>query len=116
MSEYCDLTGKVAVITGGSGGLGHAIAIGFAKHGADVVVTARTLSKLEGVAKEIQGLGRKSLAVVCDVTDEKSVADMVNQVMKTFPRIDILVNAAGIVNRKSAESVSVAEFRQGNRF
>ena len=68
MSEYCDLTGKVAVITGGSGGLGHAIAIGFAKHGADIVVTARTLSKLEEVAKGIRGLGRKALAIACDVT------------------------------------------------
>jgi gluconate 5-dehydrogenase len=112
MSEYCDLTGKVAVITGGSGGIGHAIAIGFAKHGADIVVTARTISKLEEVAKEIRSLGRKALAIASDVTDEQSVTNMVNQVMKTFPKIDILVNAAGMVNRKSAESISVAEFRQ----
>jgi NADP-dependent 3-hydroxy acid dehydrogenase YdfG len=63
MNELFDLSGKVGIVTGGSGGIGKALAVGLAKHGADVVVTSRTLSKLEPVAAEIQSLGRKAMAI-----------------------------------------------------
>lgn len=107
-----DLTGKVAIVTGGSGGIGSALAVSLAKSGADVVVCSRRLGKLEPVAAEIRALGRKSLAVSTDVTQEQSVADMVARVLKEFSRIDILVNSAGMTVRKSAESIPVDEWRK----
>jgi len=107
-----DLTGKVAIVTGGSGGIGSALAVSLAKSGADVVVCSRHLDKLEPVAAEIRALGRKSLAVSTDVTQEQSVADMVARVLKEFSRIDILVNCAGMTVRKSAESIPVDEWQK----
>jgi NAD(P)-dependent dehydrogenase (short-subunit alcohol dehydrogenase family) len=111
-----DLSGKVAIVTGAGGGLGKPIAIGLAENGADVVVTGRTLSKLEPVAKEIQDMGRQSLAVTADVTDPKSVAEMVDQVVKKFSHIDILANVAGINARVSAEEFDADEFEKVIRF
>ncbi len=107
-----DLTGKVAIVIGGSGGIGSVLAVNLAKSGADVVVCSRHLDKLEPVAAEIRALGRKSLAVSTDVTQEQSVADMVARVLKEFSRIDILVNSAGMTVRKSAESIPVDEWRK----
>jgi len=107
-----DLTGKVAVVTGGSGGIGSVLAVGLAKSGADVVVCSRRLDKLEPVAERIRALGRKSLAVSTDVTQEQSVADMVARVLKEFPRIDILVNSAGMIVRKPAESIPIDEWQK----
>ena len=112
MSELFDLSKKVGIVTGGSGGIGKALAIGLAKHGADVVVTSRTISKLEPVAAEIQALGRKAMAIPCDVTDERSIEDMVNRVVKEFSHIDILVNAAGINIRNSAEDIPVDDWKK----
>jgi NAD(P)-dependent dehydrogenase (short-subunit alcohol dehydrogenase family) len=107
-----DLTGKVAIVTGGAGGLGHHIALCLAKNGADVVVTSRNLAKLEPVAKEIQVLGRQSLAIAADVTDAASLAAMVDKVVKTFSHIDILVNVAGINARFSAEEFDPQEWEK----
>ncbi len=107
-----DLTDKVAIVTGGSGGIGHTLAVALAKSGADVVVSSRRLDKLEPVAEEIRALGRKSLAVSVDVTQEQSVADMVTHVLKEFPRIDILINTAGLIIRKPAESIPVDEWQK----
>ncbi|UCC16093.1 MAG: SDR family NAD(P)-dependent oxidoreductase, partial [Dehalococcoidales bacterium] len=87
-----DLNGKIAVVTGGAGGIGAALALGIADAGADVVVTSRNLAKLEEVAEQIKAKGKKSLAISTDVTDAKSVEDMTENVLKTFGRIDILVN------------------------
>jgi NAD(P)-dependent dehydrogenase (short-subunit alcohol dehydrogenase family) len=112
MFELFDLRNKKAIVTGASGGIGHALAVGLAQHGADVAVTSRTLSKLEPVAKEIQALGRKSLAISADVTSEESIIQMVEKVYKEFSRIDILVNAAGTTTRFNAEDYSIAEWRK----
>ena len=111
-----NLAGKVAIVTGGGGGLGKAMAVGLAQHGADVVITSRTLSKLEPVAKEIEALGRKSAAVVSDVTDENSVQAMVDEVMNRFSHIDILVNAAGMIIRAQSESISIADWKKVMEF
>jgi NAD(P)-dependent dehydrogenase (short-subunit alcohol dehydrogenase family) len=107
-----DLTGKTAIVTGGAGGLGHYIALGLARQGADVVVTSRTLSKLEPVAKEIQSMGRKSSAVVSDITDPKSLEAMVSKVIEAYKHIDILVNVAGINARFSAEEFDPQEWEK----
>jgi len=112
MADLFDLTGRVAVVVGGAGGIGRALALGLADAGADVVVTSRKLEHLEDAAREIKAKGRKSLAVTVDVVDEKSVADMVNSVLKEFPRIDILVNAAGIAIRKPADTFPIDEWQQ----
>jgi citronellol/citronellal dehydrogenase len=97
------LNGKVAIVTGSSRGIGKAIAIGFAKEGAKVVIAARTETdseKLPGTiyktADEIQALGTPALPIKCDVTSEQSVNEMVQKAVKQFGRIDILVNNAGL--------------------
>jgi NAD(P)-dependent dehydrogenase (short-subunit alcohol dehydrogenase family) len=112
MADLFALSGKVAVVTGGAGGIGAALALGIADAGADVVVTSRNLTKLETVAEQIRAKGRKSLAISTDVTDKKSVEDMVENVLKVFPRIDILVNGAGVAIRKPADTFPIDEWQQ----
>jgi citronellol/citronellal dehydrogenase len=98
-----DLIGKVAIVTGASRGLGRDIAIGLAKYGAAVVVTARTEIEKDSLpgtiyktVEQIQEIGGKSLAVPMDVTSEESVLHSVQRTLDTFGRIDILVNNAGV--------------------
>jgi len=112
MTDLFDLTGKVAVVAGGAGGIGRALALGLAGYGADVIVASRKLEHLEKVAEEIRAKGRKALAVTVDVTQEQSVVDMVERILKVFPRIDILVNAAGLAIRKPADSFPIDEWQQ----
>lgn len=95
--QLFDLTGKVALVTGGSRGLGKAIALGFATAGADVIVTSRTLPSLQEVAGQIEAMGRRSLAVACDVGQWAEVDRLVDTVYEKFGRCDVLVNNAGIV-------------------
>jgi len=90
------LEGKVAIVTGGSVGIGRGIALEFAKAGADVVVASRRLAPLEEVAQEIKALGRRSLAVQTDVSKKSDVENLAQRVMGEFGGIDILVNNAGI--------------------
>jgi gluconate 5-dehydrogenase len=106
------LAGKVAIVTGGAGALGQAIAQGLAAYGADVVVTGRTLKTLEPVVTDIEALGRKAIAVACDVADEQDVEAMVLQALKTFGKIDILVTVAGIAKRFPAEEFPIEEWQQ----
>jgi NAD(P)-dependent dehydrogenase (short-subunit alcohol dehydrogenase family) len=94
LSEF-SLEGKVALITGGSRGIGKVTALGFAEAGADVVVTSRKLPDLEKVADEIKGLGRKSLAVSAHIGRMEQIQDLVDKVKNEFGKIDILVNNAG---------------------
>jgi len=90
------LEGKVAIVTGGGGGIGRAIALRFAKEGATVVIGGPTEEKLSAVEKELRDLTSRALAVLTDVSDEASVEQMVAGALKEFGRIDILVNNAGI--------------------
>ena len=112
IKDLFDLTGKVAIVVGGAGGIGHAQALGLADAGADVVVTSRKLEHLELVAKEIQARGRKSLAVPVEVTEEKSVVAMLDGILKEFPRVDILVNSHGLAIRKPADTFPIDEWQQ----
>lgn len=89
------LTDKIALVTGGGRGLGRAIALAFAGAGAHVAVASRTREQLDEVAQEIRSRNRRGVAIEVDVTDSKSVAQMVETVRKEFGRIDILVNSAG---------------------
>ncbi len=112
VKKMFDLTGKVAIVTGGAGALGEAIAQGLAAYGADVVVTGRTLKTLEQAVKSVKGLGRKALAVTCDVSKEDDVTKMIDQTMKAFGRVDILVTVAGLAKRHPAEDFPMDDFNQ----
>lgn len=91
------LKGKVSIVTGASRGIGKAIALAFARAGADVAVCSRSLEdgSLASTAKEIQALGRHTLALPCDISHKPDVDNMVEKVVKEFGRVDILVNNAG---------------------
>jgi NAD(P)-dependent dehydrogenase (short-subunit alcohol dehydrogenase family) len=91
-----DATGKVVVVTGGSKGLGRAMALGFAESGADVVVASRKLAPCEAVASEVRARGRRALAVSCHVGDWDQCDALVDAAVGEFGRIDVLVNNAGI--------------------
>jgi NAD(P)-dependent dehydrogenase (short-subunit alcohol dehydrogenase family) len=111
-----DLTGKVAIVTGGAGGLGRPIALGLAKAGADVVIDDLAKAEPQKVADEIKALGRKALAVSYDVTSAEAMQQMVDEVKKEFGHIDILVNVAGINARFSAEEMPPEEYEKVVRF
>ena len=89
-----DLSGKVAIVTGGGRGIGRAIALGLARSGASVVVSSRTQKEVEAVVEEIKKLGGKAIAVVTDLTVNEQVENLVNVTVKEFGKIDILVNNA----------------------
>jgi len=94
------LENKVAIVTGGSKGIGRAIALAFAEAGADVAICSRGLDgELGTVAEEIRRLGRRSLAVQADITRKAAVDNSVQKTMDEFGRIDILVNNAGVIER-----------------
>ena len=95
--QLFDLSGKLALVTGGSRGLGKAIALGFAAAGADVVVTSRSLPALQEVTREIEAMGRRALAIASDVGEWAEVERLVETVYEKFGRCDVLVNNAGIV-------------------
>jgi NAD(P)-dependent dehydrogenase (short-subunit alcohol dehydrogenase family) len=94
-----ELTGKVAVVIGGTSGIGRAIAHGLAEAGADVVPTSRRIEQVEAAAKEIEERGRRSLRVASDVSDRDSLQRVLDESLKTFGKVDILVNSAGRTKR-----------------
>lgn len=91
-----DLTGKVAIVTGATKGLGYGMALMLANHGANIVVASRTSADCEKVAAEIEGIGRKVLACPTDVSKKDQVNNLVMSTMEIFGKIDILVNNAGV--------------------
>jgi NAD(P)-dependent dehydrogenase (short-subunit alcohol dehydrogenase family) len=93
-----DLSGGVAVVIGGTTGLGHAIALGLAEAGADVAPSSRRQAQVDQTAAEIVALGRRSLRVASDVQDRASVQALHDAVLREFGKVDILVNAAGITH------------------
>jgi 2-deoxy-D-gluconate 3-dehydrogenase len=106
-----DLHGKVAIVTGGNGGLGRGMAVGLAQAGATLVIAARNQAKTATTAAELrQGYGVQVLELRVDVCEEAAVHDMVAQTLHAFGRIDILVNNAGTNIRKAPEALSMAEW------
>lgn len=96
MTDYFNMDGKVVLITGGSRGLGHAMALGFADQGADLVIASRKLDACEKTAEEIEAMGRKALPVACHVGDWADLDRLVATVYAHFGRIDVLINNAGM--------------------
>jgi len=107
-----DLKGKVAIVTGGNGGIGLGMARGLASAGARVIVAARNASKSESAVRELKALGSDAFALAVDVADERSVTDAFEQAAAKSGRIDILVNNAGINIRKPAHELALDEWRQ----
>ena len=97
--KQLDLDGKVAVVVGGSSGIGKTLALGLAKAGADVVSSARRIELVNALADEIESLGRRSLRVTCDVDKRESLENLLKACLDKFGKVDILVNAAGITKR-----------------
>jgi NAD(P)-dependent dehydrogenase (short-subunit alcohol dehydrogenase family) len=105
--ELFRLDGKVAIVTGGSRGLGFWMAEGLAEAGADIVLCARKLEPCEEAAKAIREIGVRSLAVGCDVTDPNAVKALVERTISEFGRVDILINNAGFIWEEPPEKVSL---------
>lgn len=105
-----DLTGKVAVVTGASSGLGADAARAYAEYGADVALLARRLDRLESLAAEIEKTGRRALAVACDVSEEESVKAAVKQVIDHFGKADILLNDAGVALPGTVEEIAAGDW------
>jgi 2-deoxy-D-gluconate 3-dehydrogenase len=112
MSPDFDLTGKVAIVTGGNGGIGYGIARGLAQAGADIVIAARQAAKSVQAARALREIGVQALSVVTDVQDEASVQAMAEAAVQAFGRVDILVNNAGINIRKAPQDYSLAEWQK----
>lgn len=94
-----DLNGKVAVVIGGTSGIGQAIGCGLAQAGADVIPTSRRSEKVETAAVEIERLGRRTLRVTSDVADRSSLQQLLEEAVAAFGKVDILVNSAGRTKR-----------------
>jgi 2-dehydro-3-deoxy-D-gluconate 5-dehydrogenase len=107
-----DLKGRVAIVTGGNGGIGLGIARGLAQAGATIAVAARNADKSAAAVRDLEALGAKAIAVKVDVRDEAWCRAMVGQVVARFGRLDILVNNAGTNIRKPPQDYALAEWRE----
>jgi NAD(P)-dependent dehydrogenase (short-subunit alcohol dehydrogenase family) len=110
--KQLDLTAKVAIVVGGSSGIGKTIALGLAQAGADVVASARRMELVQALADEIESLGRRSLRVTCDVADRDSLDRLLQACLGAFGKVDILVNAAGITKRAPTLEVSEEDWNR----
>ncbi len=109
-TNHLDLTGRVAVIFGGTSGLGRTIAIGLAHHGADVIPTGRRRDALADTCAEIRNAARRTMEQTADVQNRDSIRALRDRVLAEFGRIDILVNSAGVTFRKPTAVVTDAEW------
>lgn len=109
-SSLFDLTGKVAMVTGASRGLGHGMALGLARAGADVVVTSRSRSALREVCSDVEALGRRAIPVELDVLEVESITTATTAALSEAGKIDVLVNNAGCNARKPALEVTLEDW------
>jgi len=110
--DLFDLSGKIALVTGASSGLGEDAAIAYAQAGADVAILARREEKLKVVKEEVEKMKRRALIVPCDVTDEENVKCSVTKVIDEYGKIDILLNNAGIMMLGGVEEVLLEDWNQ----
>jgi NADP-dependent 3-hydroxy acid dehydrogenase YdfG len=107
-----NIEGKVVVITGASSGLGEAAARMLAEQGATVVLGARRADKIEALAKELQAKGGKALAITTDVTKAADVQKLVDEAVKQFGKIDVIINNAGLMPQSPLERLRIDEWDQ----
>jgi NAD(P)-dependent dehydrogenase (short-subunit alcohol dehydrogenase family) len=110
--EYApvSVSGKTAVVVGGTSGIGRAIALAFAEEGANVVATSRTDSKVASTAEEIRDRGAEALEATCDVTDRDSLEALAERTVERFGGVDVLVNSPSAIARSSVRDVTDEEF------
>ena len=109
-TKQFDLTGKVAIVTGGNGGIGLGMVRGLAEAGAAIAIVARNQAKSNEAVAELARHGAKAISVITDVTDKAAVAAMVERVTSELGRVDILVNNAGINIRKPPQALDIEEW------
>ena len=112
VKQLFDLTGRVAIITGGSIGLGRQMAEGLAEMGANIVLCARKQERCHQAAEELQQLGVKAIALACDVKSLASIQEVVNATLSQFGRIDVLINNAGISWGAPVEEMRLADWNK----
>ena len=105
-----NLKGKVALVTGGNGGLGLGMALGLAEAGANIAIAARNPDKTSDAIKQIEGIGVRAISVPTDVTKETEIESMISQTLNKLGQIDILVNNSGVTMRKEPEDLSGDEW------
>ena len=105
-----DLTGRVAIVTGGNGGIGLGMARGLADAGAAIAIAGRNAAKSDAAVAELKQRGAKAISVIADVTDKTAIAAMIERTKTEFGRIDILVNNAGINVRKPPHALAIEEW------
>jgi NAD(P)-dependent dehydrogenase (short-subunit alcohol dehydrogenase family) len=108
--DLFDLHGRIAVVTGGTTGLGYSISLGLAGAGADVVPSSRRLDQVKKAAAEVEALGRRSMRVTSDVQNRESLQALHDAVLKEFGKVDILVNAAGVTAKAATLEEDEAEW------
>ncbi len=109
-AQLFDLAGKLAVVTGGTSGIGRALSLGLADAGADVIATARRQQQVDETAAEIEARGRKTLRVASDVGDRESLEKLLAEALERFGKVDILVTCAGIIKRTPTLDLPEAEW------
>ena len=110
--QLFDLSDKVAIVTGGNGGLGLGMALGLAGAGSSIVVAARNMDKTAQALSQIEELGVKAMGVKVDVSQESDINEMVHQTVKDLGQVDILVNNAGMTARKEPQDLATEEWDQ----
>jgi NAD(P)-dependent dehydrogenase (short-subunit alcohol dehydrogenase family) len=108
--QVFSLEGKVAVVTGGTSGIGLALSLGLADAGADVIATARRKQQVDATAKEIEARGRKTIRMASDVGDRASLENLLAATLEAFGKVDILVNCAGMIRRTPTIDLDEAEW------
>jgi NAD(P)-dependent dehydrogenase (short-subunit alcohol dehydrogenase family) len=108
--NFTDLSGKVAVVVGGTSGIGKSMAVGFAQAGADVVPTGRREANVQEVCELVKAEGRQTLAHTVDVADRKSIDSLRDAVVAKFGRVDVLLNVAGRIKRTPTKDISEEEW------
>jgi 2-deoxy-D-gluconate 3-dehydrogenase len=112
LERMFDLTDRIALVTGGNGGIGLGMARGLARAGAAVIIVGRNEEKSSAALRELQSEGLRAQALACDVTDEAAVQRLFAQVADTHGRLDILVNNAGSTVRKAPQDFTLDEWHQ----
>jgi NAD(P)-dependent dehydrogenase (short-subunit alcohol dehydrogenase family) len=110
MRSCLDLRDRVAVVVGATSGIGRALAVGLAEHGADVVPTGRRVQGVESTCREIEAAGRRTLRTPTDVTDRRSIDALRDAVLDRLGRVDILVNAAGFTSKQPTATMPEEEW------